>query len=278
MAIIFLFLASLPAGIGALITGDFTQLVFKPSRDQVYFTLRHRSKLIAASALFWLAGLTFHIVSNPTTTLAIITSGVLALGLNLMGFIMPAYILFSGVRNPIWLSADEAEAVLAPDDRVIGIEINGDARALPIKWMHRPHIVSDTVGGEPITITYCLLSNSAMAVRSSRNGEHVNYITPLQWENNMLLYDPEEQTLIQQIGSKILYGPETGKKLDQCPTRILPWSTWRKFHPTTKALKHPPVHLFDHLVRKITGNLLMMNRLQEAPIFPIIVFRIRRRF
>ena len=41
-----------------------------------------------------------------------------------------------------------------PDERVIGLSINGDNRAYPLKLMSRHEIVNDTVGGKPVAVTW----------------------------------------------------------------------------------------------------------------------------
>jgi hypothetical protein len=40
------------------------------------------------------------------------------------------------------------------DDKVLAVEINGEAAAYPIRQMAYHHIVNDVVGGVPITATY----------------------------------------------------------------------------------------------------------------------------
>ncbi len=41
-----------------------------------------------------------------------------------------------------------------PSERVIGLSINGDSRAYPLKLMSRHEIVNDTVGGKPVAVTW----------------------------------------------------------------------------------------------------------------------------
>ena len=41
-----------------------------------------------------------------------------------------------------------------PEEMVLGVERNGDARAYPIEVLARHEIVNDTVGGEPLAVTY----------------------------------------------------------------------------------------------------------------------------
>ena len=44
---------------------------------------------------------------------------------------------------------------------VIGLILNGDARAYPLQVLMWHEIVNDVVGGIPVTVTYCPLCNSA---------------------------------------------------------------------------------------------------------------------
>ncbi len=58
------------------------------------------------------------------------------------------------ILNPTFLSADEAQEWMAPNEPVVGVSINGDHRAYSIPLLSRHEIVNDTVGGEPIAITW----------------------------------------------------------------------------------------------------------------------------
>ena len=57
------------------------------------------------------------------------------------------------IRNPIMLRADEAD-FLDDDERVFGVNINGDARAYPLRVANAHEMVNDTVGGEPIALAW----------------------------------------------------------------------------------------------------------------------------
>jgi hypothetical protein len=56
---------------------------------------------------------------------------------------------------------------LADREPVIGLVLNGDARAYPLRVLIWHEIVNDTVGGIPVAVTYCPLCNSAIAVGSA---------------------------------------------------------------------------------------------------------------
>ena len=57
------------------------------------------------------------------------------------------------IREPTMLTPDEAD-FLAPDERVFGVSINGDARAYPLRIANAHEMVNDVVGGEPIALSW----------------------------------------------------------------------------------------------------------------------------
>ena len=57
------------------------------------------------------------------------------------------------ILDPSFEQADDA-TWLADTDSVIGVSINGDARAYPVPILSNREIVNDTVGGVPIAVTW----------------------------------------------------------------------------------------------------------------------------
>jgi Protein of unknown function (DUF3179) len=58
------------------------------------------------------------------------------------------------IDNPQFLTVSEANEYYDPDELVIGVEINGDARAYSVPLLSNHEIVNDTVGGEIIAVTW----------------------------------------------------------------------------------------------------------------------------
>ena len=69
------------------------------------------------------------------------------------------------IDNPQFQPA-RADRTLADKDPVVSLEINGDARAYPLRILIWHEIVNDTVGGTPVAVTYCPLCNAAIVFRS----------------------------------------------------------------------------------------------------------------
>ena len=58
------------------------------------------------------------------------------------------------IDNPEFVSVEEADKEYFPDERVIGVVFDGEARAYSIPKLSNHEIVNDTVGGHKIAITW----------------------------------------------------------------------------------------------------------------------------
>ena len=58
------------------------------------------------------------------------------------------------ILNPEFISAEEADEQLESDSLVLGLSINGDRRAYSLPALSSYEIVNDTVGGQPVAVTW----------------------------------------------------------------------------------------------------------------------------
>ena len=58
------------------------------------------------------------------------------------------------ILKPVLVSADAAAEQMMPNERVLGLSINGDHRAYSLNLLSRHEIVNDTVGGKPVAVTW----------------------------------------------------------------------------------------------------------------------------
>lgn len=140
------------------------------------------------------------------------------------------------IDDPSFISAEEADW-MNPGDRIIGLEINGDSRAYPLRILNVHEIVNDRVGGEPIVVTYCPLCRSGVTYSREVGGEELDFgVSGLLLNANLVMYDRETETYWSQIEGEAIIGPRTPQKLDLKFSSIMNWSKWKKGHPETKVL------------------------------------------
>lgn len=58
------------------------------------------------------------------------------------------------ITDPSFVAAEHAEGWMDADELVVGLSINGERRAYPIKILSRHEIVNDDVGGVPVAVTW----------------------------------------------------------------------------------------------------------------------------
>src|SRR5215467_12245680 len=98
MAIALALLSLLPVLVGFIATGDFPQLLVKPSRSLVFWAFHYRYGLLALSVVLYLAALLLHLTVAPTSLVLLIVVGVLLVGLAANAFFAVPYAVFPTVR------------------------------------------------------------------------------------------------------------------------------------------------------------------------------------
>ncbi len=58
------------------------------------------------------------------------------------------------IEDPIHLERARADELYKPDELVLGVEIDGDARAYSVPLLSRHEVVNDVVGGQPVAVTW----------------------------------------------------------------------------------------------------------------------------
>ena len=130
------------------------------------------------------------------------------------------------LSNPDFVAATEADW-LFPDDRVIGIEIQGERRAYPIRILNYHEIVNDRIGDTAFAITYCPLCGTGVAFDARVDGEEREFgVSGLLYNSDVLLYDRESESLWSQIMATAVSGPLKGTKLQPIPIQHTTWYSW----------------------------------------------------
>jgi|SRR6516225_2298317 len=66
----------------------------------------------------------------------------------------PARDAVTALDHPKFVSSKEADRFLRSKDRILGVTVNGAAKAYPIKILNWHETVNDEIGGRPITVTW----------------------------------------------------------------------------------------------------------------------------
>ena len=142
------------------------------------------------------------------------------------------------IDNPKFVSPEEASSnFLQGSDLVIGLEINGDVRAYPLKILVWHEIVNDDVGGTPVAVTYCPLCFTSQVFNRTVDGQAVEFGTSGKlYNSNLVMYDRTSESLWSQAMAKGIVGKHAGKDLERIPFDVAAWNEWKKLHPEGKIL------------------------------------------
>jgi hypothetical protein len=142
------------------------------------------------------------------------------------------------IDKPKFVSLEEASSnFLQGSDLVIGLEINGDVRAYPLKILVWHEIVNDAVGGTPVAVTYCPLCFTSQVFNRTVDGQEAEFGTSGKlYNSNLVMYDRTSESLWSQAMAKGIVGKHAGKDLERIPFDVAAWNEWKKLHPESKVL------------------------------------------
>ncbi len=141
------------------------------------------------------------------------------------------------IDEPVFLPVAENLDILDPAEPVVALEIDGDARAYPIRAMVWHEIVNDVVGGIPVSVTYCPLCNSAATYIREINGVETTFGTSGSlFASALVMYDRATESLWTHFDGRAVVGLLTGTQLESIPSPLLAWGDFRESYPTGQVL------------------------------------------
>lgn len=167
-------------------------------------------------------------------------------------------IVWGGVQFDGIPSLDDATMVTAAEadyllnsDLVFGIEINGDARAYPLRIMGWHEMANDVIGGVPVALAYCTLCGSGILYETLLEGSDEPLIfgsSGLLYRSNKLMFDRATNSLWNQFGGEPVVGSLANSdiKLKVRPIAITTWEAWRKQHENTTVLSLQTGHIRNY--------------------------------
>ncbi|MBI1926772.1 DUF3179 domain-containing protein, partial [Candidatus Poribacteria bacterium] len=142
------------------------------------------------------------------------------------------------LTNPRTINAGTAD-YLRDTDIVLGITLNGQSRAYPLRILNWHEIVNDTLGGQKILVTFCPLCGTGIVFNPVVAGEPLEFgVSGMLYNNDLLMYNRNTDTpsLWAQALGEAVVGPKTGMLLDLLPVTQTQWGEWKAAHPDTTVL------------------------------------------
>jgi hypothetical protein len=152
------------------------------------------------------------------------------------------------IDKPEFISVKD-ENFLSGKDLVVGVVLNGVARAYPARILNHHELVNDQIGKQAVAITYSPLSGTAVAYLAESEGEQQRFgVSSIMYNNNTLLYDQKTKSLWAQAVGQAVSGDASGQFLQQVPTSFTTWDNWKAMHPNTQVLSRHTGFEIDYAV------------------------------
>jgi hypothetical protein len=130
---------------------------------------------------------------------------------------------------------------------VIVISLAGDARAYPVQILMWHEIANDTVGGVPVSVTFCPLCNAAIVFDRRLDGRVLDFGTTGRLrKSDLVMYDRQTESWWQQFTGRAIVGTLAGSTLKRIPASIVAFEDFRKVHPNAKVLSRDTGYTRDY--------------------------------
>ena len=147
------------------------------------------------------------------------------------------------IDDPESVPADTAR-FMRDTDTVFGVRIAGEHRAYPVKVLSWHELLNDTVGGQPITLSFCTLCGSGILYSAvDDEGARLMFGTSgLLYRSNKLMFDRATLSLWSNLTGEAVVGERAaqGSRLTMLPMTLTRWDAWRQRHPDTTVMVPDP--------------------------------------
>lgn len=123
---------------------------------------------------------------------------------------------------------------------VVGFTSMGEATAYPLQLIGYHHQVRDTVGGEPVMITYCTVCRTGRVFSPMIRGEADEFRLVGMDHFNAMFEDKRTGSWWRQATGEAIAGPLKGQILTELTGRQMTLGEWAAEHPNTRVLQADP--------------------------------------
>jgi hypothetical protein len=123
----------------------------------------------------------------------------------------------------------------AGKERLVGVEVQGQAFAYPIGLLDRVEVINDGNGSVNWVVARCALTHVAAVYDRSLEGRLLTFENSgALWRDTLVLKDRETGTYWTAATGAALTGPLAGRELAPLPAVYTTVESWRRAHPSSR--------------------------------------------
>jgi hypothetical protein len=169
---------------------------------------------------------------NFVAPLVLVATGVAAYVTN---FIMAADHIFLAPRSVVMRPA--AQSAVEPGRLVVGVDIDGDARAYPVQFIGYHHQVLDVVAGQPVLVSFCTVCRTGRVFSPTIDGKRETFRLVGMDHFNAMFEDKSTGSWWRQATGEAVAGPRKGTALKEIASRQTTLAEWLRLHPNTLIMQ-----------------------------------------
>lgn len=135
------------------------------------------------------------------------------------------------------LFVDAQTDTTAKTKLVIGVAVNGKAKAYPVEIIGYHHQVKDTVGDKPVMVTYCTVCRTGRVYSPFVNDKFENFRLVGMDHFNAMFEDATTKSWWQQESGVAITGTLKGTQLKIIPSEQMMLEDWLALHPNSLVLQ-----------------------------------------
>lgn len=139
-----------------------------------------------------------------------------------------------------------AENKVGLDKLVIGVALNGEAKAYPIEIIGYHHQVQDTLAGQPIMVTYCTVCRTGRVFSPFVNGKKESFRLVGMDHFNAMFEDATTKSWWRQSTGEAITGPLKGKTLPEIPSQQSTLAAWLRAYPNSRILQPDSIYQSEY--------------------------------
>ena len=146
------------------------------------------------------------------------------------------------LNNPDMIPADQANH-MKDEDVVLGVFIQGQARAYPWWLTSNYHVINDTVDDTPLLIALCEVCGGAAAFRPvvpDLPGRSLSFQIGGVSRGTIELVDQQTFSKWRPFLGTAFEGPLQGRSLENYPLLVMTWKEWHQRYPKSWVVNGSP--------------------------------------
>jgi hypothetical protein len=161
--------------------------------------------------------------------LLIFPIAIVAAVIYMANFVMAADAMFKQPKQLLLVSAESNK--VDSNRLVLGVSINGESKAYPIRFLGYHHHIQDTVGGKAIMVTYCTVCRTGRVFEPIVNGKKEKFRLVGMDHFNAMLEDATTKSWWRQVTGEAIAGKLKGQQLPEVFSTQASLAEWLLLNP-----------------------------------------------